>query len=57
MQGLPNVGGVDFIARKAPPNLPVLQHQYSVGGLGDALQDVGGEQDRPVLFVPGDQLI
>ncbi len=57
MQGLPNVGGVDLTALKAPPDLPLLQYQHPVRGQGDALQDVGGEQDRPVFFVPGDQLV
>ena len=57
MQGLPNVGGVDLTALKAPPNLAVLQHQYPVRGQGNALQDVGREQDCPVFLVPSDQLV
>ena len=39
--------GGDF---KTPADLPVLQHQYPVRGQGDALQDVGGEQNRSVLL-------
>ena len=55
MQCLPNVCGVDLTARKALPDFPLLQHQHPVRGQGNALQDVGGEEDRPVLLVPGDR--